>query len=144
MPILGITLTDFRRAFVKDQDVAFRNSPENPRTSLSNPSSWLTSLFSGPVSSGVNVTQDTSLGIGAVYRAVLVLGEGVAGLQGEVIQEDRKGTKKRHPQHRVARQMSEPSVLYTGFTFKQMITAFAALRGNGIAKINPDGTFLGN
>jgi HK97 family phage portal protein len=141
MPILGITLTDFRRAFVKDQDVAFRNSPENPRTSLSNPSSWLTSLFSGPVSSGVNVTQDTSLGIGAVYRAVLVLGEGVAGLQGEVIQEDRKGTKKRHPQHRVARQMSEPSVLYTGFTFKQMITAFAALRGNGIAKINPDGTF---
>lgn len=139
MPILGITVNDVKRVFVKD-DTEQRNSPENPRTSLSRPASWLTALFTGPVSSGVKVNQETTLGIAAVWRAVRILGEGVGATEGEVIRIDKNG-KKRFPNHRVARQLREPSLLYTGISFKETITAFAALRGNGIAKIEKDGTF---
>lgn len=138
MPLLGITVNDVKRVFIKDAEK--RNSPERPSTNLSNPASWFTALFQGPTAAGVAVNQDTSLGVAAIWRAVRILGEGVAGLQGEVIREDRSG-KKRYPNHRVVRQLNQPSELYTGFTFKEMITGFAALQGNGIARINQDGTF---
>jgi HK97 family phage portal protein len=140
MPILGITINDVKRVFVKD-DALFRNSPENPSTSLSQPAKWLTSLFSGTSSAGVTVNQETTLGITAVYRAVKIIGEGIAGLQGDVYREGKDGNRKKLPNHRVAAQLREPSLLYTGFTFKETMSAFAALRGNGISKINTDGTF---
>jgi HK97 family phage portal protein len=140
MPILGITINDVKRVFVKD-NALFRNSPENPSTSLSQPAKWLTSLFSGTSSAGVTVNQETTLGITAVWRAVHIISEGVAGLQGSVYKTDSSGNKKRLPNHRVSLQLKQPSLLYTGFTFKQTLTAFAALRGNGIAKINDNGTF---
>lgn len=140
MPLFGITVNDFKRVFVRE-DFEQRSSPENPSTSLSSPAAWLTSLFAGPVASGVTVNQESFIGITAVWRSLKIIGEGVASLGGDVIQERPGRPKKLHPNHRVARMLKEPSPLYTGFTFKETISAYAAGRGNGIARINDDNTF---
>lgn len=120
-----------------------RSSPENPSTSLAKPAQWLTNLFTGPVSSGVSVTEDTSLGISAVWRAVRILGEGLASLSGDVIQEV-NGNRTKVANHPVAMLLREPSPMYTGFTWMEAMQAHAAMRGNGISVIRRrgDGTPL--
>lgn len=119
--------------------LAMRSSPENPATSLSQPAKWLTNLFSGPVTSGVSVTEDTTLGISAVWRAVRILGEGIAGLSGDVYQELANGDNQKVSNHRISRLLREPSPIYTGFTWRESMQAHAALRGNGISFIRRDG-----
>ncbi len=134
MPLLGITKQDVRGWFVKDDKQA--RSLENPSVPLSQAGSWLSNWFGGVSASGVSVNPDSALGISAVWRSARILGEGVGALEGYVIKEDKNGNKKRMPNHRVAKMLRDPSPLYTEFTFKESITAFAALRGNGMAKID--------
>ena len=123
-----------KRLFVRPDEVITRNSPENPATSLSRPAAWLFSLFGQPASSGVRVTGDTALSIAAVYRAIRILAEGVAGLQGGVYR-DVDGSRIEQPAHWLNFTMREPSPLYTGFTWREAMQAQAALRGNGISLI---------
>lgn len=139
MPLLGITMQDVKRVFLVD-DQQSRNSPENPSVSLSQPGSWLSTLFAGPVASGVAVNQESLLGITAAWRCLKVLGENVASLGGDVMRDLEDGTRKKFPNHRVSKILRDPSPLYTGFTFRETMTAYAAGHGNGIARIENDGT----
>lgn len=107
-------------------------------TPLSNPANWLTRLLK-ITGTGANVSEQNSLGVTALWRALKILGEGIASLEVEVFREDADGNKTKLPTHPVARLLREPSPLYTDFQFFELQTVLAAFRGNCFAIINRDG-----
>jgi len=132
-------LDTIRTALFGDNGLLLRNSPENPATSLSKPATWLTNLFTGGMaSSGVSVNSDSAMGIPAVWRACRILGETIASLQLEVIEEDESGNRRRLPDHPIAAILREPSNLQTGVTWRESMQVNASLLGNGVSIIQRD------
>lgn len=116
----------------------FRNSPENPSTSLSNPASWLTALFNPPSKSGADTSMKNVVGLPAVWRAVTLISESVASVPFEVLKEegDRVEVLKDHPISNLL--AYEPSLLYTSFDFRRTLVTIACLTGNAYALIDRD------
>ncbi len=116
----------------------FRASPENPSVSLADPGAWFVNLFGGQAESGVNVNKETALSISAVWRAIKILSEGVASLKWDVIEEDENGNKRIAKDHIVYKLLHEPSELYTGFSWREMMQSNIELHGNGYTVIIRD------
>jgi len=90
---------------------------------------------------GANVTPDTALTIGAVYRAVRLLADDVAQLPLHLYRPlpdrdgGRPGGKERLRSDLAEVIATRPNDRQTSFEFRQMLTSHLLLRGNGYARI---------
>lgn len=114
----------------------FRSSPENPRTSLSRPASWLLDLFVKS-KSGATVNEQTSMTLSAVYAAVRVISETVASLPLYVYEREGQG-RRRLDQHPVAQLLEKPNSYQTSFVWKQYMQAADSFHGNSYSIIKRD------
>jgi len=115
-------------------------SPENPRTSLSNPASWLTALFAPASKSGATVSVKTVISLPGVWRAISVVSGSLGTLPFEIVEEGIDGSvqpAKTHPLYHLMRW--EPSPSYTSFIFIRSLVAQAMFFGNGYAIIHREG-----
>ncbi len=120
--------------FARIRDV-FRASPENPSTSLSNPATWLTSLFGVKATSGATVNIETTISLPAFWRALNILGETIGSLPFEVIEESKDGSISVNKSHPIASILNvEPSKHYTSFTYRHTSMVHAVF-GNWISLI---------
>jgi HK97 family phage portal protein len=110
----------------------------DPTTSLGSPAPWLVNLLNLDSDSGVDVNQDTVLGITAMYRAVKLLGETIGSLKGCVYQRMPDGSIEKRLDHPLNMLMREPSPRYTGMSFFEAQVAYAIIRGNAYADIRRD------
>lgn len=85
---------------------------------------------------GQSVTTDSVMGLSAVWSAVRILSESIAGLSWNIYQDDERGNRIDLPNHPVARAFKNPSAMYGGYTLMEMMQGSASLQGNGIALIN--------
>lgn len=111
---------------------AFQTFRSHPRS----PSNWLVELFGGSTSSaGVRVNSTTAMQLSAVYASVRVISETVASLPVGLFKREDRGRSPalEHPAWRLLH--SSPNPEQTALEFVEMLTAHAALRGNGFAKI---------
>jgi HK97 family phage portal protein len=106
----------------------FRSSPENPRTSLSRPASWLLDLFVKS-KSGATVNESSSMTLSAVYAAVRVISETVASLPLHVYEREGQG-RRRLDEHPVALLLEKPNPYQTSFVWKQFLQASDSFHGN--------------
>lgn len=116
----------------------FRNSPENPTTSLANPASWLTALFAPQSKSGANTSIENVISLPAVWRAITIVSESLASIPWQIIEErdGRVRVAKDHPNYNLLAR--EPSPLYTSFDFRRAMVTIALLKGNAYALIERD------
>jgi HK97 family phage portal protein len=113
-----------------------RSSPENPRTSLSRPASWLLDLFVKS-KSGATVNEQSSMTLSAVYAAVRVISETVASLPLYVYEREGQG-RRRLDQHPVAQLLEKPNSYQTSFVWKQYMQAADSFHGNSYSIIKRD------
>jgi len=112
----------------------FRNSPENPSTSLSNPSAWLTGLFNTSAT-GVQVSEDNALTFSAVYAATRIISETIASIPLNVYKYDGE-TRVIARDHPIQILLAEaPNPVSSTFTFREAMAANLVLHGNAYAKI---------
>ena len=109
-------------------------------TGTQNPEDWFVNLIGGSLSdSGQRVDGYTALTSGPVWQAVTILGTSVMSLPVEVIQTTSakpRRTKKR-PDHIASRLLrDEPHPEFLPSAFKELLMGWAALHGNGIARID--------
>lgn len=91
-----------------------------------------------PTDSGVRVTEDSALQISAVYACVKVIAESIASLPLILYRrlgEDQRERAKSNPLYEVLH--TRPNQWQTSFEFREMMQAFATLRGNAVARILP-------
>lgn len=88
--------------------------------------------------SGETISDLTTLGIPAFYRAVQVISDTIAGLKLEVEQVDAEGNITKLPNHPLMRVLNEPSPLYNKFTWRATNQAYAIIRGNAYCFIRRD------
>lgn len=110
-------------------------------SSLENPSNWLLDWSAGGyTSSGVAVTEESSLTLSAVYACNRVLAESIAQLPislyrrsdaGEVLKADRR------PENKLL--ATSPSPFYTSYKFRETLQFHLGIRGNCYSKIYRDG-----
>lgn len=114
------------------------------RASLSVPPRWLReALGAQPTAAGIPVTPDSSMGLLAVFAAINLISEDVAGLPLPVYRRLQPRGRQRVIDHPVARTLNVfPNPEMTAFTFRQALTAHRLGWGNGYAEINRlgDGT----
>lgn len=91
-------------------------------------------------SSGVSITPEKAMECAAVYACVAVLSESMAQLPLHVYKRlDRgKDIAAEHPLYRLLH--DRPNPWQTSFEFRQMLSAHAILRGDGLAYINRGGS----
>jgi len=112
----------------------FRNSPENPSTSLSNPAAWLTGLFNSSAT-GVQVSEDNALTFSAVYAATRIISETIASIPLNVYKYDGE-TRTIAKDHPIQILLAEaPNPVSSTFTFREAMAANLVLHGNCYAKI---------
>lgn len=119
----------FKKIFTKTEK---RSSLENPSTNLVE---WLNN---GTVNkSGANVNNETADSISAAWRSVGVISGQIASFPIGVYETTDNGKQllKNHP---ITKLLKSPSNLYTGFTFREQLSANLAKQGNGIALIKRD------
>lgn len=86
--------------------------------------------------SGVVVTPDTALTVGAVYACVRVLAEDVAKLPLHLYRRTTKGGKERATDHPLYNLLHRrPNAYQTAFEFREMLQGHLGLRGNAYAFI---------
>lgn len=108
-------------------------------TGTQNPADWFVNMMGGTSDSGTRVDGYTALTSGPVWQAVTILGNAVMSLPIEVIQTT--STKPRRTVKRpdmVASKLlrDEPHPEFLPSQFKSLLTGWAALHGNGIARID--------
>lgn len=116
----------------------FKRNLENPSTSLANPAMWLVNMFGGVTSSGVTITQESSLSITAVWSAVNRIADNLATIKIDVVEELPSGERLIRNDHPVAKLLREPSFRYTDVSFRKTVQGYATLAGNGFAVIIRD------
>lgn len=110
---------------------AFRASPENPSTSLANPSAWLVDWMTGGRSStGKAVTSETALGATAVYRAVSILAETIGSMPLHVYERQADGSRRMLMDHPVQQVLDEPNPWQTRMGWLECMVAAQCLHGN--------------
>lgn len=103
---------------------------------LDNDTDWL-GIFN-KTTSGIVVNEQTALTFSAVWAAVKLLSESVAGLPLQVFESDGKGKTmlKDHPVYSIVH--DTPNPIQTRFTFLQTLMTSVLLYGNAYAKIVKD------
>lgn len=116
-----------------------RASPEDPKTSLANPASWLIDWAGAPTKAGTRVSPDTALQYSAVLACVRILAETVASLPLPVYRRLMPRGKQRAPEHPLYRVLhDEANPEMTAFTFRETLQAHLAMWGNAYAEIEYD------
>jgi phage portal protein BeeE len=122
-----------------------RDSPENPRTSLSNPASWLYDAFGASQNvSGVAINEVSALTVLAVYACVRIISEAVASLPLLTYRRLTRG-KERATDHAVYSMLHDrPNPEMSSMTFRETLQAHALTWGNAYAEIetNKAGTVI--
>lgn len=118
-----------------------RNSIENPSTPLSRVTDWLTDLFGGSTSAGVNVSEETALTFSAVYGCVRIISETLASFPAYVYKWVGQGKEIdfSHPLFPLVH--DEASPIHTSYELRELVQASALLWGNGYAKIIRDSNY---
>lgn len=119
---------------------AIRNaSIENPAVSLNDPKTW-EAFGVQPSSSGVSVTHDTALNLGAVWQAVWMISGDMAGLTLNVFKrlpEDDRQIDRAHPAEVLVSMRANEET--SAWEFWRRLMAHALLWGNGYAYIERAG-----
>jgi HK97 family phage portal protein len=107
-----------------------------------NPQQWLLDWFRGggeAATSGVVVTPETAMRLGAVFTCVRIRSEDIGKLPCIMYERLPNGGKRRaeHPLFSLIR--DRPNPYQTAFEFKQLLQAWVDLRGNGYALKEIDG-----
>lgn len=127
--ILGIPV------FEKRSDAVLSN--------LKEPKKWLTELINGGETfSGAKVNQETALTFSAVWACVRILSNSVAMPPVGVYRKDASGNREpfsKHPNHLLL--AKEPNPVMGSFTWRQVMTAHAVLKGNGYSIIHRNGSY---
>lgn len=113
-----------------------RASPENPRTSLADPDSWLWDALGARRSdTGVAVNERTAMQSTAVFACVRVLAETLASLPLPVYRRIGNGKEiaRDHPNYRILHDRTNPEM--SSFTFRETLQGHLALWGNAYAEI---------
>lgn len=117
-----------------------RQSLENPKTPLSNPSAWLWAALGIERSgTGLTVSEQTALRFSAVYACVRIISEAVGSLPLHVYRESTSGEKKRQKNRREdALLHDEPNPQMSAMVWRETQTGHLALWGNayGIISFN--------
>lgn len=102
-----------------------------------NPSYWLQRALAGaPNSTGISLTPEGSLRVTAVFACVRVLSQTIGTLPLILYSRSASGNKDRatgHPLYRLLRNQANPEM--TSAAFRKTLQAYAALWGNGYARI---------
>lgn len=109
-------------------------------SSLENPSSWFVDWIHGGYSaSGIAVNDESALRLAAVYACNRVLSESIASLPVALFRDTPDGAQSaaNRPEHRLI--SSQPSSLYTSYTFRSTGQFHLGMRGNFYARIRRDG-----
>lgn len=113
--------------------------PELLQRSLENPSTPLSSFdYEEPTSTGITVTEEKALGIGAYYSCLKVLGETMGQMDLEVVEKIGKATRANTSHNNYWILHAEPSPYYNAFEWKQAMVIWAASWGDGYSKIKRD------
>lgn len=86
----------------------------------------------------IRITSETALAIPAVYACVGVISEDIASVPLQVYEDrgdDGKAIAREHPIYDLLH--DRPNRYQTALEFREMLTAFALLRGRGVAEIRP-------
>lgn len=117
---------------------SFRNtSPENPSTSLSNPSSWLVDAFGGTsTDSGVLVSEATAMRTSAVYGCVSLIAKTIGSLPLKVYRRKTNGDPVEMPDTLPYYLLhDEPNPAMTSVVWREFLIANILLGGNAYAVI---------
>lgn len=114
-----------------------RSSPENPSTSLQNPSEWLTDWMGGAPVAGVKVNEKTALSISAVWACVGFIADTLSSSLISVL-EKRDGVwwPTDHPLEDFLN--VECSQNSSALDLKKVVQHNMSMRGNGYARIYRD------
>jgi len=113
-----------------------RASPENPRTSLSKPASWLFDIFRS--STGIPVDETSAITLSAVWASVRIISETLASIPVDVYYRDGE-TRRRASEHPVSKLIAHnPNKTSSSFTFRETLAANLCLHGNAYAIIVRD------
>lgn len=136
---MGILSSLFRRSTTPPEGWPEPHRAEGPPSSPPGPLDdyWYTPYgYSQQTASGQYVTPDTALQSTAVYSAVKVLSETIAGLPLHVYRRLGDGGKEIAGSHPVYDLLhSRPNSWMTAFEFKEMMMTHVLLRGNAYAEI---------
>jgi len=113
-----------------------KRSLENPSVSLQDPKSYAEMFNTGPTSSGIDVSEDKSLGISTVWAAVRLLSGTEATLPLKVYRknsDDTRSVEKKHIAYRLIH--SKPNAMMNSVIFREFLMSSALLWGNGYARI---------
>jgi len=106
------------------------------RSSLENPSTSLVEFLTGaPVSSGVTVSSQTTLGLPAIWRGVRLMSSVVASLPLGVFENTAEGKKKR-TDHDIFSIIKNPNPYMTGYTWREISMFHAHFWGNSYSLIS--------
>jgi HK97 family phage portal protein len=117
---------------------------ENPSVSLNNPKIWDQLYGTGGTNSGINITPDSALGIGAVFQAVNLISGDVAKLPLNVYQrrpdlgDKGREVANNHPAQRLIKY--RPNSEMSAFKFWRRLMTHALLWSNAYAYIIRDGS----
>lgn len=125
--VLGYWFPELRSSFP-----VMTSKLENPSTPLSDFD------FEERTTSGISVTPDKAVSIGAYFSCLKVLGETMAQMDLEVVERVGKATRSNtsHPNYWLLH--AEPSPIYNRFEWVQAMVINAASWGNGYSKIIRD------
>lgn len=115
-----------------------RSSPEDPRTSLSNPEAWLTSIFGATASNGRVVSLQTAMTIPAVWACWRILAETLASISVDVMENTEKGVIPAKNHYLYPLLAHEPSPFYTSFTWREAMQLSGLARGTAYSIIDRD------
>lgn len=120
-------------------NAAFRASPENPSTNLSNPAQWLTEWAGGGTSAaGVAVTEEKALGVPVAYACTSLLSRVFASLPVHVFRRTGKFSEPAD-EHWVLPLLAEaPNLLHSAFVWREILMLHALLWGNHYSAITLD------
>lgn len=109
---------------------------ENPVTPLSRPAEWLLDYFGRRSRAGVNVNENSALGLSAVWQAVRIKADSIATLPWQVRQITENGHRlaTEHPVYSLL--SKKPSNHLTSFQFRWIMQALLELRGKSFARIH--------
>ena len=118
---------------------AFRASPENPSTNLSNPAQWLLDWAGGGSSaSGVAVNEEKALGVPIAYACASLISRVLASLPVHVYRRSGKFAELA-PEHWAQPLLAEaPNMLHTAFVWRELVALHALFWGNHYSAITLD------
>lgn len=112
-----------------------RSSPENPKTDLNCPGSWLDNLFGGSHAAGVHVTPENAISASTVFACVRLISETIASLPLVLYRTDGKTKEKAtdHPAYWLVH--NEPNQAMSSFQWLEVEQARLLLFGNSFSEI---------